>query len=227
MNDDNNHNNNNPANELPVDHKALRKDLADCESIGEFREAYDSAGYQLVLHQLRTAQGTDDVDEWAKQWATRMRNAGKRDLELNECRKTALTLVYQLCDRWRDPEYPIVSDQSLVQEFKGRRFSNILQLTLPMDRAQCLYKMVYPGSRRFGMHWVASQHLDQATPSAEATTWKDRIKAVGGISTMNRRFLWLMSLDGLELGAVPAFKRWTQPEPAPWFDDCSKNEDPT
>jgi hypothetical protein len=201
--------------EAVIDHAELKERIKQCERIDEFEQVYDSAAFQRTLRTIRVAQGVAPVDEWSKDWAIRMRAEAAADVELNECRRTALNFVYELCNRWKDDECEDVTDESLVKEFKGHRLINILQLVLPMDRAQALYRMIYPFKAAYGMHWVselqAAQPVVTTDDATTTTTWGQLVQAEGGIYTMNKRYLWLMDLPGLGLQQSAAFQRWTTP----------------
>jgi hypothetical protein len=217
--------------ETMIDHEELKRQIRQCERIDEFEQVYDSAPFQRTLRTIRVAQGIAPVDEWAKDWSIRMRREAAADVELNECRRTAVTFVYELCNRWKDEECEDVTDESLVKDFKGHRLTNILQLVLPMDRAQALYKMIYPGKTAYGMHWVSEAHaglpvdLDDNTTSTTTgsetstttTTWGELVRAEGGVYTMNKRYLWLVSLPGLGLQQSAAFRSWTTPTKTEFF----------
>jgi hypothetical protein len=182
-------------------------DVQSCRSIEDFVKVYDSPAYQQLLNVMRQswiASGVD-ADTWAGQWAVRMRTAlNGPDFDLNQCRRTVIKLLYGLCDAWRDETNPSVTEASIVRTFQGHRVENILLLTLPLDRAQCLFAMKYPSTNQFGMHWVSSIHVD------DDPVWRGRLSEVDGLATMNKRFLWLHGLTGLQL-ASPDIARWLQP----------------
>jgi hypothetical protein len=175
-----------------VDHAELQQRIMQCERIDEFEQVYDSAAFQRTLRTIRVAQGVAPVDEWSKDWAMRMRAEAAADLERNECRHTALTFVYELCNRWKDDECEGVTDESLVKEFKGHRLINILQLVLPMDRAQALYKMIYPGKAVScrAIHWL---HTVSERPFWSTVDGEEQIKAA---LAKVRRYLSATARDG-------------------------------
>lgn len=179
-----------------------------CRTIEDFVLVYDSTPFQQllnVLRQSRSASGAADADTWAMDWAVRMRTAlDGPDFDVNQCRRTVLKLLYELCNAWTDDTNESVTETSIVNIFQGHRVETILLLTLPLDRAQCLYAMKYPCTNQFGMHWVSSTHVDNDP------IWRDRLSMVDGLPTMNKRFLWLHGLTGLQL-TNPDIARWLQP----------------
>lgn len=181
-------------------------ELPLCRTIEDFVRVYDTHGVQLMnIIRRSLTESRTDADTWAMNWAIRMRTAlDGPDVELNQYRRTALKLLYELCNAWRDEKNTSVTETSIVQIFQGHRVENILSLTLPLDRAQCLYNMKYPSSNQYGMHWVSSIHVDNDP------RWQDRLRTVDGLATMNKRLLWLNDVKGLQLS--PDISRWLQPE---------------
>jgi hypothetical protein len=180
-----------------------------CGPIEDFVRVYDSAAFQqllTVLRQSQSASGAADADTWARDWAVRMRTSlDGPDFDVNQCRRTVLKLLYELCNAWQDDANESVTETSIVKIFQGPRVETILLLTLPLDRAQCLYAMKYPSTNQFGMHWVSSTHVDNDP------IWRDRLSMVDGLPTMNKRFLWLQGLTGLQLTSPDIIARWLQP----------------
>jgi hypothetical protein len=99
--------------------------------------------------------------------------------------------LWNLLDRRSEGQ---ISANEIGSHFKTHRFQNILTVALPLDRAQCLYQMKYPETTRYGMHWVAQQHVDKSP------MWQDILVQCGGIPTMNHRYLWLMEDADLQSG---------------------------
>jgi hypothetical protein len=177
-----------------------------CRSIEDFVQVNDSPSFQYLLTVMRQSRSDNNTDEWARDWAIRMRTTlDGPDFDLNQYRRVTLKLLYELCNVWRDEDNTSVTDTSLVQVFQGPRVVTILELTLPLDRAQCLYAMKYPSTNQFGMHWVSSIHNDNDP------VWRDRLREVDGLATMNKRFLWLLNLAGLNLARHPDIVRWLEP----------------
>ena len=170
-------------------------------------------------------------DIWAKAWALQMRHERKDAVALNRCRKVLLRLLYSLCDAWKqqqqenEPHSHSVatttnttntsiatnSNDRILHEFGRERIVNILQLALPMDRAQALYKMVYAGATTYGMHWFAPQHVTRSPHY-----WQRIQDTCGGFPTMNKRYLWLYECDSLALPQhCPSIGRWLEPQLVP------------
>jgi hypothetical protein len=101
----------------------------------------------------------------------------------------------------------LITKSSIVDDFMVYRILRITEVSLPMDRAQALYKMTYDNREEFGMHWVAQQHV------AESTEWQAILKECGGSPTINKRFLWLSEVEGL---GFEGRAEWLKPLRAPW-----------
>jgi hypothetical protein len=203
-----------------VDVAALLLQIYNAQTARDFVRIYDSYPFQLCLRYMVVSSSDDDLSVWARDWALRMLRGGgdgggigghvddddnerriaAADMFLNQCRKTTLSLIYELLNRWRDGK---VSASEIVQTFSSHRFVNTLQFALPLDRAQCIYRMQYsychPAADDSGgtaassstppppgMHWVAESHV------AHSVEWQERLSFVGGRPTMNKRFLWLL-----------------------------------
>lgn len=151
--------------------------------------------------------------EQAKAWAIRMRNEKIEDRHVNECRKVCLMLIQEMCNRWRRDQ--TITERSIVSVFGRDRIVNILLAGLPLDWAQCRYKMMYAVGGVYGMHWVAEQHV-QAQPDL----WNERFRAVGGRPTMNKRYKWLSEIPELGLAqAHPVLEECLKPRVAPWLEE--------
>jgi hypothetical protein len=151
---------------MMINHAELKQRIRQCERVDEFEQIYNSAAFQCALRTIRVAQGVAPVDEWSSSWAIHMR-AG----DLNECRRTALTFAIELCNRWMDDECEGVTDESLVMGIMGHRLSSILQLVLPMDHAQALHEMMYPGQAAHGMRGVSEGRAEQSATPSERPFW--------------------------------------------------------
>lgn len=179
-----------------VNHAALRNQIEACTSVQDFINVYELRDVaQLCMGCLRRAQGFDNsLDDWAREWAIRMRQQPPPpfDAALYECCQSLLLLIFTVLDRWRDGT---IAADDIVRRFQGHRFTNILQLTLPMDRARCLYTLRYPQAVRFGMHWIAPQHVSLHP------NWQQELNNLNGFPTMNERYLWLVENQAFtELG---------------------------
>jgi hypothetical protein len=205
-----------------VDFAALQTVIINSRTVDDFVRIYDNTPFQLILRYLFVARGDNDVETWARDWAIRLRPEGPgppepqpppaaNDVYLNHCRETVLLLVFTLLDRWRQDG--LITNVQLVERFKGHRFTNILLLAVPLDQAQCLYTLQYHhpvggANHRYGMHWVAEQHVDRSVD------WQQLLTQVNGRPTMNHRYLWLLEdegLAGLELSTNGELVRFLEP----------------
>lgn len=185
--------------------------IEKCRKIEDFVAFYNSGFYQTALLRLIEAVGKqDDVIEWARSWAISMRSPTDNPAaaELNKHRKLCLHLLFNLCDACRKHE--TVSEAEIVKIFQLHRILNILQVALPMDRAQALFRMKYVGDRSYGMHWVAQQHVDRSS------NWAQFLKPTQ-MPTMNKRYIYLLELPGLELYKNKKIRDLLQP----CFRPCS------
>ena len=184
----------------------ISRRIEACRSIEAFLNVYDSFAYQSCLCHIRAAIGSQDVETWAYEWSLRMRNPSPADIALNRDRKVGLALVYALCDQWKDPLNEDVTESTIQHQFKVRRLVNILQVLLPMDRAQALYVMRCPGASAYGMHWVSKKDVS-ASKALEAS-----LQTYGGFPTMNNRLVRLMDSPVLGLSEIAVFRRWMEPK---------------
>lgn len=157
--------------------------------------------------------------EWSREWAIRMRMETPEDTYINECRKSCLMLLYELCNRWKDESNTSVTDRSIASVFGRLRVIKVLQCCVPMDRAQCLYKMLYRESNNYGMHWVSSQQVE-ATP----WKWEPLLFDFDGRPTTNKRLIWLMSHRGLALRREALLCHCLESEEAPWTNRDNEEE---
>jgi hypothetical protein len=185
---------------MMINHAELKQRIRQCERVDEFEQVYNSAAFQCALRAIHVAQGIAPVDEWSTSWAIHMR-AG----DFNECRRTALTFVFELCNRWMDDACEGVTDESLVMCIMGHRMSNILQLVLPMERAQALYEIMFPGRAAHGgvSEGRAEQSIGSTTPS-ERPFWsmvdgKEQIEAA--LATV-RRYLSAINAAAVRDGTI-------------------------
>lgn len=187
-------------------YEQLMKRIDSCSSPFDFVIVYDSFEYQSCLSRIRVAVGKSGIEEWAQAWAIRMRNPSPEELQLNQDRKVALRLVYALCDKWIDPTNSSVTEATIDEIFMAHRLVNILQLALPMDRAQALYAMKYPGDPKYGMHWVSKQYVHRHPGVHEL------LESCGGFPTTNRRLVMLIESETLGLSEIEVFRRWIEPK---------------
>jgi hypothetical protein len=214
-----------PAAEAPAAllYKQVLDAVQQCQSIEDFVFVYESAPFQTIMARMRRScheamvKHNQTIEQWAHDWAVRMRGAlDGPDVDLNLYRKAGLVLLYELCNAWMvDKDNTSVTAESIVAKFQGHRVENILLLALPLDRAQCLYAMMYPSStnHEYGMHWVSSEHY---TSNEQTEDWEDLVRLHDGRSTMNKRLVWLSSLTGLEFGSSD-IARWLEPTRCPCF----------
>lgn len=183
------------------DYTELRQMMREAQTIRDFLAIYDSPQYQAALRRLRQAATSEiDVWAWAKAWAIRMRNEDmdEQAVAWNQDRGVCLLQLYEICDR---VSHGVLTEHDVVEGYSGHRVVNVLQYCLPMDRAQALYKMQYPGATKLGMHWIAKQQLTEE--------WK---KILGdGRPTLNKRILMLINMKGLGLQENKVFRKWTEP----------------
>jgi hypothetical protein len=174
-----------PAFQPPrLDFVAIQAAIFLACTVHDFVRIYDGSTFQLCLRYLVVSSGNYDLTVWASAWAMRMRDEPQNDFYLNQCRKTVLSLLFEMLNRWRDGT---IAAADIVCTFTAHRLVNILHYCLPLDRAQCLLKMQYPVMTvEPGMHWVSESHV------ADSAEWQDRLARVGGRPTMNKRYLWLL-----------------------------------
>lgn len=190
----------------------VRSMIRGCKSMKDILQAYDDPAIQRALGHLSAAVGQDNLQEWAKQWAIRMRQEGDEDRVLNYDRGTVLLLLQRLVERWRQDDEHTVTDDSIVSEFGRERIANIFRVALIMDKMQCLYKMQYPGeSSRYGMHWVAKQHINE--------NWTRTLTMLNGSATMNNKYVALLEHYALELHDMPFIVDCLQPQERPAIEN--------
>ena len=147
----------------------------------------------------------------AKAWAIRLRTDLVGDaMYVNECRSVCVELLFKLCDLWHEEKK--IPQESLLRDFGLGRLVGLLEVSMPLDYAQCLYKMQYTYVQQYGMHWVAEQHIHE-----NGGVWNDKLRRVGGRSTFNKRYLWLAELPGLPPENDAVLAACFQPRFAPWY----------
>lgn len=195
------------ANPDPVNgersHENIRGAIAICQRIDGFGLIYQWV--QAPARNIRAAMAGRTPDDFAADWAIRVRLGYPDALELNEDRKTIGKFIYALVDCLRDESNDSVTEESVLRVIKPQSLVNLLQLFLPMDRAQALYGMRYMGREEYGMHWVAKQHV------AASQEWKDLLHQVDGRPTMNKRLVWLYNRPAFGLNRIKVFAKWMTP----------------
>ena len=184
----------------------LFKGIGRSKTVADCIKVFDYQYYQECLRLLRTTRQKfvqeSDLpaiparEEYAKCWALALSRNEEWAQTLDRCRKTALKLLYKVCDICADATragYP-----SLVQQhFQPRRVASILADCLVMDRANCLYNMIDDETGERGLVWYSKgTRLPHGMP----------LNHTG--ATMNWRFKWLD--QNLDLG--DPIHRWMQPE---------------
>jgi hypothetical protein len=198
------------------DHGMLRERIDKCRTIAECVQIYQDELYQKCLSKIENAQKEereamekqnvpkkDDLfmfrvrEAWSKKWATAMVNNEEWAMTFEKCRMTGLRLLLRLCDCWQEDRTVIEAD--IVKKFKKEKVERIFLLCLPLDRANSLFKMVSTKTGVRGLHWYANVH----------TEWKD---LNGG--TINKRYMMLYGIRGLNLESNQEIKMWFEPKAA-------------
>jgi hypothetical protein len=171
-----------------------------------YASMYESDEYKVHFDRLmRLAdQGyNNDVGsegDWAKDWATNLATEAEAQ-NLDASRKKCLALLFCMYDTWHlDPLAP----RRLREAFRSQWVSNILEVCLPMDRANALYNMQIirgPNQPR-GIHWISEEQ-------ASKNDFKTVLEGYHGFHSMSRRYEWI--IDAFNLGNTGNIKRWTTP----------------
>lgn len=152
-------------------HSAIRSAIDALNTPSEFFSFSKNDDFKKCIRAIRDAQGSfadhyqgegtpmDIRAEWCKLWAIALSKHIERAVELNECRKTALHLVYKACDfctggNW-DLEASQIQDDLINRVLPLRHVSPILVRCVPMDRASCLYNMRNEKSDKIGLGWYS------------------------------------------------------------------------
>ncbi len=149
-------------------HTELRKQIKALRTLKECCDFYETdAHFQECIRLARASQreyladypsanAEDAREEWAKTWALKLSQNEKGAEELNRCRKTALMLLYQVCDVGQSQfETETEAYRQIYATFKDRRLNQILIHFLPMDRANCLFNMVNTTTGERGLGWYS------------------------------------------------------------------------
>jgi len=144
-------------------HDWLLDKIKGLESVEACCDLYDSFRYQECLRLLRGAQNDyiqskpptqsaiEAREEWAQRWAEELHRNSDWAWALNRCRKTALKLLYRVCDL----SFPRKRTSLLTEVFDMRRIRVILVHCLVMDRANSLYNMTIELNGERGLGWYA------------------------------------------------------------------------
>jgi hypothetical protein len=144
------------------------------EAINELKalsDRYYGPTIQHALHRLTVAQGSEDMETWARNLYTAIAlGTDDNAVSLNNDWKTILELAYDLVglgNRVRDQigeEAANNFENEIVDKFKIRNIERILSFGLPMDRANALYGMKIPTTNLYGMHWYCDYHFNNSLP---------------------------------------------------------------
>lgn len=196
-------------------HTELRTRIQGLKTAEECAALYDSSlHFQECIRLLRQAQDAfirantnGDVskavqarEEWAKSWALALSRDEEWAWALNNCRKTALELLYQVCNLCFDDTGAERSDE-LEDKFKFRRIDEILCHCLVMDRYNALCNMTNRTTGERGLGWYSKY---------EDTRYQEQFGAPLNPRgpTTNKRLWWLFQIPTLH--GDPAIQRWMQ-----------------
>lgn len=189
---------------------SLLERVRGCKIISDFQTMYDLPEFQFSLKSIENDQGDGDPEDWAKEWAFKMRSNDEDAWQLNDDRKACLQLLYTMCDCWKpeDKSKATVSKEDIEGKFRDRTVLRIMNLCVVMDRAQALYKMRVTG-HPVGMHWYAQKHVDEFDEWKEIDT---NYRNLGGLGPLiNKRIFWLVDL----FHPKGALKCWLEPKEIP------------
>ena len=206
-------------------HDDLLKEIKTFVTIAACVTLYESAYFQECIILLRTAQmehlsssnpavSSSPIqarENWAETWAKALARDEEWAWALNRCRKTALKLLYRVCDLCfgfsKDGKLT-VNDQ-LLQTFASYRFNQILKHCLVMDRANALFNMINTDTDQRGLGWYSPQ--DQARYQALR---EPPLPLNPEVPTINRRLKWLQQ-SGLYGPNDAWFQKWMEIEAPP------------
>lgn len=101
-------------------------------------------------------------DDWAKSFA--QNEFGEMEYDSNRMRKVLLTLVNDFndyCEATSQIGNQEEPNKSITKIFKGTEIIHLLDICLPMDKAQCLYKMKLKSGDLVGMIWIGKSDLEK------------------------------------------------------------------
>ncbi len=162
-------------------------------SLQECHDFYDSPAIQNRIIRARNNQvkfcenaGDDaSIANWALDWANNKKRSDESALQLENDRKTCLSLLYRMHDLSDAKDDKFVSE--IEDKFGAERISNIIALFVPLDQANARYVMTLPGSIEPGMYWFAKKHAED---DSEIAT---KLEGYTGFATINKRLLWYTS----------------------------------
>ena len=200
--------------EAPREQSDLRNEIKVLPSVQACADFYDaSILYQDCIRILRQEQNSfinankyampvlQAREEWATRWAQALSRDEAKAWLLNHCRKTALDLLYKVCDLCYSKSTDIFHWELLESTFKSRRVDEILIHCLVMDRANSLHNMTIRTTGEQGLGWYSKYDEVQYQE-----TFRVPVNPRG--ATINKRLCWL--------AASPAYKddvtiqRWMQ-----------------
>jgi hypothetical protein len=87
------------------------------------RSCHDAITAQLHNNNSNSHQNHRRVDQWAQDWAVRMRHHALHgvDIDLKIYRKAVLNLLFALCDAWQDKVNASVTSERIATNFHGHR----------------------------------------------------------------------------------------------------------
>ena len=221
------------------------------EAINELKalsDRYYGPTIQHALHRLTVAQGSEDMETWARNLYTAIAlGTDDNAVSLNNDRKTILELAYDLVGLWnrvRDQfgeEAANNFENEIVDKFKIRNIERILSFGLPMDRANALYGMKIPTTNLYGMHWYCDYHFNNSLPycnydysqdltNEEEKVWQTLLhtypgdplygNVYPGTGTMNKKLYQLLFCKkfGFQRRHPRTFGLWSKPQEAEFVD---------
>ena len=163
-----------------ADHEQVKSRINALQTLGDCRDFYETnERYRECIRLVRVAQRryldahpteprNKAREQWARTWALELAGGRLGAEELNRCRKTALLLLYRVCDVGR-----MLSDseaeayQQIRETFEEKRMDEILVHFLPMDRANSLFNMEDHARDVRGLGWysVGDEEAYQKLPN--------------------------------------------------------------
>ena len=186
-------------------HGDLRTKIGSLMTVEQCRQLYDDPLYQECIRLLQRTQaeykkGCNKADairareEWARMWARALSEDKPWAWALNYCRKTALLLLYRVCDLCTE-------DDEILSEFEARRIDRIIGPTLVMDRANALYNMRPDEDGPPGLGWYAGEDEDTYLQFSGA-----ELNPRG--PTINKRLKRVYKIEDLNYSGDKAISKW-------------------
>jgi hypothetical protein len=146
-------------------HTHLRTAINNLPTLAECSNFYEiDTHYKECLRLLRSSQReymnvaneppVQARETWSRFWANARHQEQDWARALDDCRKTALALLYRVCDLVTNPDGTLQAE-AIFNVFQTRRIVEILVLCLAMDRANCLYNMSITATGERGLGWYA------------------------------------------------------------------------